>query len=68
MKKTKRKLKPKTYVVVARAIECGINHGWNRAFKYLARPSDERIKAEIEDAVMLALDEVINFDFDDEEA
>lgn len=47
------------YVVVTRAIEEGINFGWNRAHKHTAQPSEQHIKQEIERAVMNELSEVI---------
>ena len=63
--KLTRKLRPRsdlkvnTYVIVTRAIEEGINYGWNRAHKHTDRPSEGQIKQEIENAVMNSLSEVL---------
>lgn len=63
--KLTRKLRPRsdlkvnTYVVMGRAIEEGINYGWNRAHKHTDRPSPEQIKQEIENAIMNSLSEVL---------
>jgi hypothetical protein len=54
-------IKVDTYRVVARAVEEGINAGWNRAHKHAEEPREEHIKQEIESAIMLALDEIISW-------
>ena len=52
--------------IVERAVEEGLAHGLRRASKYADAPSDELILREVEWAVMLALDEVIDFGGGDE--
>ena len=49
------------YVVVARAVEEGVNYGYNRAHKHTDEPSAEQLKQAIEDSVLLHLTEVLNF-------
>jgi hypothetical protein len=34
----------RTYPVLVRCLEDGINYGWERAFKYTDAPSEEAIK------------------------
>lgn len=69
--KLTRKLRPRsdlrvnTYIVVTRAIEEGINYGWNRAHKHTDRPSPEQIKQEIENAIMNSLSEVLIWPVED---
>jgi hypothetical protein len=47
-----------TYKIVARAVEEGINYGWNRAHKHTETPNEQHIKQEIENAVMNSLTEI----------
>lgn len=56
------KVKLKAYTVISRAVEEGIAYGWNRSRKYTDKPDAETIKQAIDDAVMLAICEVVNFD------
>lgn len=58
-------LKVNTYVVVTRAIEEGINYGWNRAHKHTDHPSEGQIKQEIENAIMNSLSEVLIWPVED---
>lgn len=56
-------MKPKTYRILERAIEEGVQTAWNnRVFKYEDNPSDERVVEVITDCVMLAIDEVFTFE------
>ena len=52
----------KAYTLVERAVEEGINFGWNRGHKYADDPEPEVIKEAILNEVMLALSEIIDFD------
>lgn len=61
----KSQLRPKTYQVLELAVEDGITLGWNRAHKHEENPSEEIIKENIRENVMLVISEW--FYFDDEE-
>lgn len=52
----------KTYWIIQRAVEEGIAYGLNRAHKHEDNPTKDKIAIEIERAVMLALDEIIDFE------
>jgi len=52
----------KAYTLVERAVEEGINFGWNRGHKYADDPEPEVIKEAILNEVMLALSEIMNFE------
>lgn len=68
--KLTRRLQPRAevkinaYAVVSRAIEEGINRGWNRAHKYTDTPDGTTIKSEIEKEVHNSLAEVISWSDD----
>jgi hypothetical protein len=51
-KTAKPRVKPNMYAVLSRAVEEGIEYGWNRAHKHTDHPSVETIKDEMERAVM----------------
>ena len=55
-------MRPKTYTILERAVEEGIQYGWNRAHKHTDKPEPEQMRYEIAAAVMLAIDEVFEFD------
>ena len=56
-------MKPKTYNILERAIEEGVEVAWkNRVFKYEDNPSDERVVEIITNSIMLAIDEVFTFE------
>ena len=55
-------MKVREYVLVCRAVEEGVELGWNRAHKHTDEPTPEAVKAAIDDAVMNALTEVFVFD------
>lgn len=67
----RRKLKPSLpiqvdiYKIMARAVEEGVNYGWNRAHKHTENPSKEHAIEQIESAVMNALCEILIFDGED---
>lgn len=50
------------YEVICRAIEEGINYGWNRAHKHTPNPTEEEFKAAIYNAISNELCEVLKFD------
>ena len=50
------------YRVIERAIDVGINYGYNRAHKHIDNPSPDSIKDEILKAVMNEICEILKFD------
>ncbi len=54
-------MKPRSYSILARALEEGIDCGWNRAHKHVDNPSEETIKETIFDGIMEAITEVFDF-------
>ena len=60
-------MKVKTYNVLVRAIEEGINYGYVRAFKYSDTPTEDQVKTAIADAIINEICEVFDF-FDTEES
>lgn len=58
----KRKLKVKTYTVLDKCVENGIDAGWNRAHKYSDKPTEQQIKEQIAHYIMLEVDEHFHFD------
>ena len=58
-------MKPKTYLILERAIEEGVAHAWyNRVYKYEEKPSDEKVIETITSSVMLSIDGVFSFEDD----
>ena len=57
-------MRSRTYSILERAVEEGASAGYHRAYKYDDDPKQERIVAEISNAVMLAICEVFEFDND----
>ena len=51
-------LKVDTYRVIIKAVEEGIEYGWNRAHKHTDSPTPALVKETIENAVMNSLSEV----------
>jgi hypothetical protein len=47
------------YEIVSRAVEDGVAYGYNRAHKHTDKPTEDSLKAEIENAVMNELSEVL---------
>lgn len=60
----KRGLRVRAFDVLARAIEEGAEHGWNRAHKHTDKPDEFAVREAVTTAVMDAICEV--FDFEDE--
>jgi len=54
-------MKPKTYVILERAVSEGALLGYRRAFKHVENPSEGAIADAITDAVMLTISEVFDF-------
>lgn len=60
-------MKPKTYVILERAVEQGVLLGYRRAFKHgeyltsVPLPTEEEMVDAITDAVMLTVSEVFDF-------
>ncbi len=52
----------KSYLIIQRAIEEGIDYGYSRAHKHTSEPKESDLKEEIERAIMIALDEILDFD------
>lgn len=52
------------YAIASRAVEEGIAYGWYRAHKHADSPGEDTIREEIGTAVMTALSEYIQFDWD----
>lgn len=57
-------MKVRAYPIIAEAVESGVNHGISRAYKHTDQPSHENMTQSIVDAVMLALNEVIDWEDD----
>ena len=55
-------LRVNVYAVLARAVEEGIEYGWNRARKHVENPTPEQIKSAIYEAVMTGICEYFDFD------
>lgn len=54
-------MKIRMHAIIVRAIEEGIESGWNRAHKHTETPAVSHIREEIYTAIMDKLDEVISF-------
>lgn len=57
----------KSYVIMERAVEEGIEFGWNRAYKHTESPEPELIREKIAQEVMNAICDVFDFGDDGEE-
>lgn len=55
-------MKVKTYSVIERAVEDGVNYGWNRAHKYTDSPTEDELKQQMMMAVMHEICEWVEFD------
>ena len=51
----------RAYPLIADAVEHALVYGWNRAHKHTSTPSEEAIMEALEQAVMNALCEVLDF-------
>jgi hypothetical protein len=54
-------LVPKTYPLLAKAIEEGVKYGYRRAHKHTETPSEFEVCSAVEDAVMYHIAEVFDF-------
>jgi hypothetical protein len=54
-------IKINSYTVIQRAVEEGVAYGVRRAYKHTDDPTQEQISTEVENAVMSALCEVLQF-------
>jgi len=59
-------VRPKIHVILEMAIAEGVRYGYQRAFKYVEKPTEGAIIEHIEEAVMGSI--YAYFDFDDEVA
>ena len=50
------------YAIISRAVEEGVECGYNRAYKHTDTPSKDGMVTAIEDAVMLNLSEILIYD------
>ena len=55
-------MQPKIRVILEKAIEEGVRHGYSRAYKHNDDPSDGAVIEAIGDAVMNAIDDYFTFD------
>lgn len=58
-------MRPKTYKLINMAVEEGVKQGWYRVHKHNETPSENSIKEAIEDAVMSAINEYFEFDWEE---
>lgn len=56
------RVKLDTWAIISRAVEEGVAYGWRRAHKHTDTPTEDAVTAEIEQAVMSALSEVVKWD------
>lgn len=54
-------IKVRTYTLLSRAIEEGVEYGLRRAYKHTDKPDNDTFLREIMNAVMLNIDEVFVF-------
>jgi hypothetical protein len=54
-------MQPKSYVILQRAIDEGVERGWTRAHKYVDKPSENALREAITEAVMGNICEVFSF-------
>jgi DnaJ-class molecular chaperone len=64
----KGKVTVNAYAVITRAVEEGVRYGWMRAHKHVDKPDEHQMCQEMENGVMNALCEVLNWGDEDEEA
>ena len=55
-------IRTNTYAVFSRAVEEGVEYGWNRAHKHTSTPDADVVKEEIEQAIMNSVCEFFSFD------
>lgn len=54
-------MKVNDYKVLEECVSRGIDRGWNRSYKHTDKPSEELIKKEMEDNVLLEISEYFKF-------
>lgn len=59
---------PKSYIILRRAVEEGVQSGWNRAHKHTDTPERDDVQAHILDAILLEVCEVFSFEDPNAEA
>lgn len=55
-------MKVDAYAVLSRAVDEGLQYGWNRAHKHTDKPSKEALLESLEREVMNSICEVFSFD------
>ena len=55
-------MRAKTYTILERAIEEGFRRGYQRAFKYVDNPTEDRIEEAVVNAIMGDICDVFTFD------
>lgn len=60
-------MKAKEYVILARAVEDGVDYGWLRAHKHADNPAEHDIKREMTEGVINAICECFEFEKREEE-
>jgi len=55
-------MKPNWYNLINRAVEEGVERGYNKAHKYTDKPDEQVFKDTIIDAVILEICKIISFD------
>lgn len=65
--KVESKVRVNAWNVMTRAIEEGIDYGWNRAHKHTDKPTEDEFKSAIYNAVTSAISEYFEFTYEDEE-
>lgn len=59
-------MKFKAYQLIERAVEEGVNYGYNRAHKHTDTPTEATLKGLITEAIMSELCDIIDFDTTDD--
>lgn len=55
-------MRARTYDLLVRAIDAGIDYGWNRAHKHTDTPDEGTIKEQISSAIMNEISEYFSFE------
>lgn len=66
--KPKSALRFNAYALIARAVEEGVAYGYRRAYKYTEAPTEEVFREALENAVLGALADVLEFDHGGDDA
>jgi hypothetical protein len=59
--KLKGLIKIKPYPVIENAVETGVAYGWHRAHKHNDKPTPDKIRDAIAEAVMASISEAVEF-------